>query len=144
MIAKVDFKKENKDLYQPGIKPTVVDVPPMDFIMIDGAGDPTYEAYQLAIGVLYALTFTIKMCKMGKNQPAGYFEYVVPPLEGFWWISGGAFSFEQRENWQWTSMIRQPGFVNPAVFDWALDECRRKKPSLDLSKARLASFTEGL
>ncbi|MDZ4133848.1 MAG: GyrI-like domain-containing protein [Dethiobacteria bacterium] len=144
MKAKVDFKKENKDLYQPGSKPTVIDVPPMDFIMLDGAGDPTREAYQQAVGVLYALTFTIKMSKMGGNQPVGYFEYVLPPLEGLWWISGGAFSFDQRENWLWTSMIRQPGFVTPAVFDWALDECRRKKPALDLSKARQESFTEGL
>ena len=144
MYKKVDYKKDYKDLYLPKTKPMLIDVPPMNFIIIDGAGDPNDTEYQQAVGTLYALTFTIKMSKMSGNQPQGYFEYVVPPLEGLWWISGGAFSFDKRDNWLWTSMIRQPEFVTPAVFSWALEECRRKKPELDLSKARFETFSEGL
>lgn len=144
MTAKVDFKKDYKDLYLPKTKPMLIDVPEMQFIMVDGAGDPNSEAYQQAIGILYGLTFTIKMSKMSGKQPSGYYEYVVPPLEGLWWVSGGAFSFDQRENWLWTSMIRQPEFVTPAVFDWAVEECGCKKPELDLTRARVSSFKEGL
>ncbi len=144
MSKKVDYKKDYKDLYLPKTKPMLIDVPPMNYIMIDGAGDPNQIEYQQAVGALYALAFTIKMSKMSGNQPQGYFEYVVPPLEGLWWISGGAFSFDERDNWLWTSMIRQPEFVTPAVFNWAVDECRRKKPELDLNKARFETFSEGL
>jgi hypothetical protein len=118
MSDKLDYKKEYKDLYMPKQIPSVIDVPPMNFIMIDGKGDPSNEEYQQAVGALYALTFTIKMSKMSGKQPQGYFEYVVPPLEGLWWISEGAFDFNQRGNWLWTSMIRQPDFVTPEVFSW--------------------------
>jgi hypothetical protein len=144
MSKKVDFKKDYKDLYLPKTSPMLIDVPPMNFIMIDGAGDPNQEEYRQAIGALYALTFTIKMSKMSGNQPPGYYEYVVPPLAGLWWISGGAFSFDERDNWIWTSMIRQPEFITPAVFAWAIEECQRKKPELDLTKARFETFSEGL
>ncbi len=144
MSQKVDFKKDYKDLYLPKTKPMLIDVPPMNFIMIDGAGDPNQIEYQRAVGALYALAFTIKMSKMSGNQPQGYFEFVVPPLEGLWWVSGGAFSFDERDNWFWTSMIRQPEFVTPAVFKWAVEECRRKKPEIDLNKARFETFSEGL
>lgn len=144
LSKKVDFKKDYKDLYLPKTKPMLIDVPPMNFIMIDGVGDPSHTEYQQALGILYALTFTIKMSKMGGNQPQGYYEYVVPPLEGLWWISGGDFSFDKRDNWLWTSMIRQPEFVTPDVFNWAMEECKRKKPDLVLSKARFETFAEGL
>lgn len=144
MTKKVDYKKDYKDLYLPKTKPMLIDVPPMNFITIDGIGDPNQTEYQQAVGALYALTFTIKMSKMSENQPQGYFEYVVPPLEGLWWVSDGAFSLDKRDNWLWTSMIRQPEFVTPAVFAWAHEECQRKKPELDLSKARFGTFTEGL
>jgi hypothetical protein len=144
MLAKIDFKKDYKDLYLPKTKPMLIDVPEMKFIMVDGTGDPNSEDYQQAVGILYALTFTIKMSKMSGKQPPGYYEYVMPPLEGLWWVSGGAFSFDQRDNWLWTSMIRQPEFVTPAVFDWAVEECGRKKPELELTRARFLSFTEGL
>ncbi len=143
MPKKLDYKKDYKDLYLPKTKPMLIDVPPMNFIMIDGAGDPNQIEYQQAVGALYALAFTIKMSKMSGNQPQGYFEYVVPPLEGLWWINGGAFSFDKRDNWLWTSMIRQPEFVTPAFFNWAVEECRRKKPELDMSKTRFETFTEG-
>lgn len=84
------------------------------------------------------------MSKMSGKMPQGYFEYVVPPLEGLWWISEGAFDLKQRDNWLWTSMIRQPEFVTLEVFNWALEECSRKKKEFDLSTARFESFTEGL
>ncbi len=144
MTASFDFKKEYKDLYLPKEKPVLIDVPVMNFIMVDGTGDPNSETYREAIEILYALSYTIRMSVKGGSEPAGFFEYVVPPLEGLWWIKGGAFSFDQRENWLWTSMIRQPEFVTAAVFQWAVEECRRKKPGLGGGKARLESFQEGL
>lgn len=143
--AKFDFKKEYKDLYLPGKKPMLIDVPDMNFIMVDGQGAPGGEAYQSAMSVLYALTFTIKMSKMGAWQPEGYFEYVVPPLEGLWWSAEGRLDQSSpRETWLWTSMIRQPAFVTPDVFGWAVAECAAKKPELGVKSARFESFREGL
>lgn len=144
MTEKMDFKKVYKDLYLPKTKPMLIEVPPMNFIMIDGAGDPAHEDYQQAIGMLYSLAFTIKMSKMSGNRPKGYHEYVVPPLEGLWHISDGAFSFERRKDWLWTSMIRQPDFVTPAVFGRAVEECLRKKPDQEFAKARFETLKEGL
>lgn len=144
MTEKFDFKKEYKDLYMPKEIPEQIEVPAMNFICVDGAGDPNGSEYEKAVGILYGITFTIKMSKMSGAQPAGYFEYVVPPLEGLWWYEDGAFDFYRRDNWLWTSMIRQPDFVTPEVFEWAVHTCRKKKPELDVSKARFETFTEGL
>jgi len=131
----IDYKKEYKDLYMPKDKPVLIDVPSMNFIMVDGNGDPNNNpGFQQAIKLLYGLSFTIKMSKMKGNQPEGYFEYVVPPLEGLWWIDGGKFSFEMRDNWRWTLMIRQPEFVDEEVFKWACAELIRKKPELETEK----------
>ena len=95
--------------------------------------------------VLYSLSFTIKMSKMSGQQPDGYFEYVVPPLEGLWWCNGGKLDWNvPKTEWLWTSMIRQPEFVTEEVFKWAVEECKKKKPGIDVSKARFNSFTEGL
>lgn len=143
MSEKFDFKKEYKDLYLPKEVPQLVQVPAMNFICVDGAGDPNGSQYQKAVSVLYGLTFTIKMSKMSGAQPEGYFEYVVPPLEGLWW-SDGPFDFNKRDNWLWTSMIRQPEFVTPEVFDWAVQICKKKKPELDVTLARFETFEEGL
>ena len=128
----------------PKKNPSMVEVPAMNFIMIDGKGDPNGSEYQNAVSALYALTFTIKMSKMGKNKPEGYFEYVVPPLEGLWWCEGGKFDFNERDNWRWTSMIRQPEFVDLDIFKWAVNECKIKKPELDVSNAKFKSYAEGL
>jgi len=96
----IDYKKEYKDLYMPKDKPVLIEVPSMNFLMVDGSGDPNNNpGFQHAIELLYGLSFTIKMSKMKGNQPEGYFEYVVPPLEGLWWIDEGGFSFEMRDNW---------------------------------------------
>ncbi|KUO64486.1 MAG: transcriptional regulator [Gracilibacter sp. BRH_c7a] len=148
MADKFDFKKEYKDLYLPKQKPVLIDVPAMNFIMIDGAGDPnTAEEYQEAIEILYGLSFTIKMSKMSDQQPAGYFDYVVPPLEGLWWFKDDDFDgikLMDKSKFLWTSIIRQPEFVTEDVFTWAVAELKKKKPHLDAAKARLESLTEGL
>jgi hypothetical protein len=107
MSAKAfDFKKEYQDLYMPKQAPGLIDVPAMSFLMVDGSGDPNNNTeFQSATELLYGLSYTIKMSKKKGNQPPGYFEYVVPPLEGLWWIDDGQFSFDQRENWKWTLKI---------------------------------------
>lgn len=141
-MEKLDFKKEYPDLYLPKAEPMLIDVPEMTFIMVDGKGDPGGAEYIASVQALYALAYTIKMSKMN-TPPQGYVEYVVPPLEGLWWGAHG-FDIHDRDSWLWTSMIRQPGFVTPEVFNWAVEECRKKKPEVDVSKARLQPFTEGL
>ena len=139
-MEKLDYKKEYKDLYLPGTAPVCIEVPPICFIMVDGQGDPNGEEYQAAMQLLYALSFTLKM---GAKQADGYFEYVVPPLEGLWAGKGEVFDITRRGDWRWTSMIRQPGFVTPELFAWAQEECRRKK-GLDTTHARLQTYAEGL
>jgi len=140
-----DFKKEYKELYMPKDKPELIDVPAMNFIMVDGGGDPNNNPeFQQATELLYGLSYTIKMSNKKGKQPDGYFEYVVPPLEGLWWSDEGSFSFEKRDNWKWTLMIRQPEFVNEEVFKWACTELKRKKPELETEKARFEVFEEGL
>ncbi|MDR0819582.1 MAG: GyrI-like domain-containing protein [Oscillospiraceae bacterium] len=135
-----DFKKEYKELYSPKPIPSFVDVPAMTFIMIDGEGDPnTSKAYQNAVATLYGLSYSIKMSKKSVNPPEGYFDFVVPPLEGLW-----QNYVTDKNSFQWTSMIRQPEFVTQIVFEQAKETLAKKKPNLDLSLARLEVFTEGL
>ena len=147
MASAFDFKKEYKELYLPKTKPGVVDVPGMLFIMIDGRGDPnTSIDYKNALEVLYGLSYSIKMSKKSGAQPKGYFEYVVPPLEGLWWGEDGYFDgigIADKEKLCWTSMIRQPDFVTQEAFKLAKQTLNKKKPELDISRARLVSFTEG-
>ena len=110
MMDKIDYKKTEKALYQPKKTPSVVTVPPMTMLMVDGQGDPNDPAgsYSEAVGLLYALSYTIKMSKMGADKPAGYFEYVVPPLEGLWWMAGReGVDYAHKELFIWTAMIRQ-------------------------------------
>ena len=143
----IDFKKTEKELYQPKATPSIIDVPEMTFIMVDGCGNPNTSAdYKNALEVLYGLTYGIKMSKMSGTQPDGYFEYVVPPLEGLWWHKeGGAImDISGKDNFCWTSMIRQPEFVTAEVFELTKSILLKKKPDLDLSLARLDKFTEGL
>ncbi|MCL2703789.1 MAG: GyrI-like domain-containing protein [Defluviitaleaceae bacterium] len=142
----IDFKKTEKHLYQPKSSPSIIDVPEMTFIAVDGKGNPnTSEAYKTALEILYGLSYTIKMSKMSGTQPEGYFEYVMPPLEGLWWTAdGGTVDFSDKGGFCWTSMIRQPEFVKPEVFEFAAFTFVKKKPDLDISKARLIKLTEGL
>ena len=140
-----DFKKEYKDLYLPKDAPMKINVPPMQFIMIDGIGDPNDRLYQDAVGALYTVAYTIKMSKKWPPSPTDYFDFVVPPLEGLWHIPDDAlFDPENRGDWQWTAMIRMPDFVTEQVFAGARTKCKEKKPEIDLGSVRLAPFHEGL
>jgi len=143
-----DYKKEYKDLYQPKTNPSIIKVPEMIFIAIDGKGDPnTSSEYKEALEILYGLSFTIKMSKMSGTQPEGYFEYVVPPLEGLWYVDDVKFdgtNITNKSQFCWTSMIRQPEFVTEKVFENARNTLSKKKRELDLSKAKLIKMTEGL
>lgn len=147
-MEKFDYKKEYKDLYQPKTKPSIIEIPEMIFIAIDGKGDPnTSDEYKDALEILYGLSFTIKMSKMSGTQPEGYFEYVVPPLEGLWYVDDAKFdgtNITDKSRFCWISMIRQPEFVTEKVFENARNALAKKKRELDLSKARLIKMTEGL
>ena len=147
-MGKIDYKKEYKDLYMPKKKPSIIEVPEMIFIMVDGKGNPnTSESYKKAMEILYGLSFTIKMSKMSGIQPEGYFDYVVPPLEGLWWVDDETFDGQNvtdKDKFCWTSMIRQPEFVTEEVFEWAKTSLLKKKPHIDFSSTRRVTFTEGL
>ena len=143
----IDFKKTEKELYMPKTTPSIVDVPEMTFIMVDGSGNPnTSEEYKNALEILYGLSYGIKMSKKSGTQPEGYFEYVVAPLEGLWWYKDGGVitDISDKDSFCWTSMIRQPDFVTAEAVDLAKFALSKKKPGLDLSIARLEKFTEGL
>ncbi|WP_033165355.1 GyrI-like domain-containing protein [Clostridium sp. KNHs205] len=142
--VKLDYKKEYKDLYMPKKNPVLIKVPSMNFFMIDGKGIPESDEYHSAMQSLYSFAFTIKMSKMSGNQPPGYFEYVVPPLEGLWSCEDGAFVFAKRDQWIWTSIIRQPEFVTQEVYLNARDEIAKKKPEIDVTKVRFETLEEGL
>ena len=141
-----DFKKEYKEFYLPKNKPGIVTVPSMNYIAVRGQGDPNAEdgEYKQSIGLLYGIAFTIKMSKMGDHRIDGYYDYVVPPLEGFWWQAGVAgIDYARKEDFNWISVIRLPDFVTPADFDWAVGEATRKKKT-DFSKAEFLTYDEGL
>lgn len=141
-----DFKKEYKEFYLPKNKPQIVTLPPMNYIAIRGTGDPNQEggAYKASIGILYAIAYTIKMSKLGDHRIEGYFDYVVPPLEGFWWQDGvDGFDYQNKSMFQWVSMIRLPDFVTQAEFDWAVAEATKKK-NMDCSAAEFLTVEEGI
>lgn len=145
-MEKLDYKKAFKELYQPSAKPAVINVPEMIFFAVEGAGDPNKcREYKEAMELLYGLSFTVKMSKMNGTQPEGYFEYVVPPLEGLWYQENtDGIDYLRKEDFRWISMIRQPEFVTEDVFEAAKAALSRKKPNLDISKARYMRYTEGL
>ncbi len=141
-----DFKKEYKEFYLPKNVPSLVTVPAMNFLAVRGHGDPNEEdgEYKQAIGLLYGLAFTLKMSKKGDHRIEGYFDYVVPPLEGFWRQDGiSGIDYAHKERFQWISVIRLPDFVTKADFDWAAAEAARKKKT-DFSKAEFFTYEEGL
>ena len=141
-----DYKKEYKEFYLPRKKPEIVDVPAMNYIAVRGTGDPNREdgEYQKAIGLLYAIAFTIKMSKRGGHRIDGYFDYVVPPLEGFWWQEGvEGFDYTSKELFHWISVIRLPDFVTRDDFAWAIAEATAKKKQ-DFSRVEFLTIEEGL
>ena len=142
-----DFKKEYKEFYMPPKKPTIVTVPAMNYLAVRGKGDPNAEEgeYKQAIGLLYAAAYTIKMSKKGVHRIEGFFDYVVPPLEGFWWQRqiAGQIDYSHKELFEWISLIRLPDFVTKSDFDWAIAEAAAKKKT-DFSKVEFFTYDEGL
>lgn len=159
-----DYKKEYKEFYMPKNKPGIVEVPSMNYIAVRGKGNPNAEGseYKQSIGLLYGIAFTIKMSKKGSHQIKGYFDYVVPPLEGLWWqdeiqpvdaIAGAGqtgrqknttgIDYSRKEDFRFISMIRLPDFVTKEDFDWAIEEASRKKQE-DYSKVEFLTYDEGL
>ena len=140
-----DKKKEYRDFYRQGNPPELIRVPPMNFIAVRGKGNPNEEggAYKQSIGLLYGIAFTIKMSKKTSHQMEGYFDYVVPPLEGLWrQTGGGEIDYSRKEDFQWVSMIRLPEFVTEKEFRWAVAEAEEKKKS-DFSKVEFLTYDEG-
>ena len=141
-----DFKKEYKEFYMPKNSPGIVMVPSMNYIAVRGTGDPNQEdgEYKQAIGLLYGIAFTIKMSRKGDHRLEGYFDYVVPPLEGFWYMEGmNGIDYAHKENFHWISVIRLPDFVSEDDLRWAVNEATQKK-KLDFSKVEFLTVEEGL
>ena len=141
-----DFKKEYKEFYLPKNKPEIVTVPKAKYLAVRGQGDPNEEggAYQAAIGVLYALAYTLKMSYKTDYRIEGFYEYVVPPLEGFWWQEGvRGVDYAHKEAFHWISVIRVPDFVTEKDFRWAVETAAKKK-KLDCSAAEFLTIEEGL
>jgi len=141
-----DFKKEYKEFYLPKNKPEIVQVPAANYIAVRGVGDPNEEngAYQQAIGVLYAVAYTLKMSYKTDYRMEGFYEYVVPPLEGFWWQEGlCGVDYANKAAFHWISVIRLPDFVTPADLEWAKQTAAKKK-KVDCSAAEFLTVEEGL
>lgn len=141
-----DYKKEYKEFYLPPRKPGIVNVPEMNYIAVRGKGDPNEPdgEYKAAMGLLYGTAFTIKMSDKGSHKMAGYFSFVVPPLEGLWWQPGiEGIDYAHKENFEWIAMIRLPEFVTREEFDWAVKEAAEKK-QCDFSKVQFLPYKEGL
>jgi len=141
-----DFKKEYKEFYLPKNKPEIINIPKANYIAINGKGDPNQEggAYKEAIGVLYAVAYTLKMSYKTDYKIKGFFEYVVPPLEGFWWQDNvEGIDYSNKSSFNWISVIRLPDFVTKKDFDWAIETATRKK-KIDCSSAKFMTIDEGL
>ena len=141
-----DFKKEYKEFYLPKDKPSLIEVPPMSFLAVRGQGDPNQEGgdYQQALSLLYGVAYTIKMSKKGDRRIDGYFDYVVPPLEGLWWQPGTAgVDYARKADFHWISLIRLPDFVTTEDVEWAKEEAERKKKA-DFSRVEFFTYDEGL
>ncbi len=141
-----DYKKEYKEFYMPDNKPSIVTVPKMNYIAVRGKGDPNNEngEYKDSIGLLYAIAFTLKMSYKGSHKIDGYFEYVVPPLEGFWWQEGSdTIDYANKNGFNFISLIRLPDFVTKADFDWAVQEATSKKKT-DFSNVEFLTYDEGV
>lgn len=140
-----DYKKEYKEFYMPKNTPSIVTVPKLNYIAVRGKGNPNDESgeYKASIGLLYGIAFTIKMSYKGDHKIDGYFEYVVPPLEGFWWQDGvGGIDYAHKEDFHFLSVIRLPDFVTKADFDWAIAEATKKKKT-DFSAVEFFTYDEG-
>lgn len=142
-----DYKKEYREFYMPKNKPSIIEIPKMNYIAVRGKGNPNTEnsEYKASIGLLYAIAFTIKMSYKGSYKIDGYFEYVVPPLEGFWWQDGNknGIDYSKKDEFNFISIIRLPDFVTKKDFDWAIEEATKKKKQ-DFSKVEFLTYDEGV
>ena len=141
-----DFRKEYREFYMPKDKPEIVHVPKANYIAVRGKGNPNEEggAYQQAVGVLYAVAYTLKMSYKTDHRIEGFFDYVVPPLEGFWWQEHTyGVDYSDKSTFNWISVIRLPDFVTAADFSWAVEAATKKK-KLDCSSAEFLTMEEGL
>ena len=141
-----DFKKEYKEFYMPKNKPEIVNVPVMNYIAVRGKGDPNEEngSYQKAISILYAVAYTLKMSYKTNYKIDGFFEYVVPPLEGFWWQDHtDRIDYTDKSSFNWISVIRLPDFITKKDFDWAVETAQKKK-NIDCTSAEFLTLEEGL
>lgn len=142
-----DYKKEYKEFYMPKNKPSIIKIPKMNYIAVRGKGNPNDEnsEYKNSIGLLYSIAFTIKMSYKGTHKIDGYFEYVVPPLEGFWWQEGNknGIDYKSKNKFNFISIIRLPDFVTEEEFKWAIQEATNKKKQ-DFSKVEFLSYDEGV
>lgn len=141
-----DYKKECKEFYMPKKKPSIVEIPKMNYIAVRGKGNPNDKnsEYKNSIGLLYAIAFTIKMSYKGTHKIDGYFEYVVPPLEGFWWQDNTiGIDYNRKDDMNFISVIRLPDFVTEDDFMWAVDEATKKK-NQDFSKVEFFTYDEGV
>ena len=140
-----DYKKAYREFYLPPAAPQIVDVPAMPFLEVEGKGDPNGEdgAYKTAVRQLYTIAYTIKMSKLDGRAPEGYFDYVVPPLEGLWWTEEGAVDFARKERFHWLALIRLPEFATPEVVSRAVEEAERKK-RMNCSAVKWFSYTDGM
>ena len=141
-----DFKKEYKEFYMPKNKPAIIEVPKMNYIAIRGKGNPNEENgdYQNTLGLLYGVAYALKMSYKGDHKIDGFFEYVVPPLEGFWWQDGkDGIDYDHKEALNFISIIRLPDFVTKTDFDWAIEEATKKKKQ-DFSRVEFLTYDEGL
>lgn len=139
-----DYKKEYKDLYSPKTAPVLIEIPEIQFVSVVGRGNPNDRdgEYQKAMELLYAVSYAIKMSKKGKEIPDGYFDYVVPPLEGLWWVDSKD-DVSSKSKYTWNSLIRLPEFVDEHVFQWACNEVTKKK-KIETEKAAYIKIKEGL
>ena len=139
-----DFKKEYREYYLPPQTPVIVDLPPMNYVAVRGKGNPNDEdsEYRASIELLYGIAFTIKMSKMGDRRIDGYFDFVVPPLEGLWWSETGEVDYGRKQDFHFISMLRLPDFVTKEDFDWAVETATKKKKK-DFSKAEFFHYEEG-
>lgn len=141
-----DYKKEYKEFYMPASKPTIVNVPKMNYLAVRGKGNPNdgNGEYKNSVGLLYGIAFTVKMSYKGPHKIDGYFEYVVPPLEGFWWQDGSdTIDYTDKDGFNFISLIRLPDFVTETEFDWAVQEATEKKKA-DFSKVKYLTYDEGV
>ncbi len=142
-----DYKKEYKEFYMPKNQPSIIDIPEMNYIAVRGLGNPNAENsdYKNTIELLYSIAYTIKMSYKGTHKIKGFFEYVVPPLEGFWWQDNikGIIDYNNKEDFHFISIIRLPDFVTKSDFDWAIKEATKKKKK-DFSRVEFLTYKEGL